>query len=315
MLIAALLMLIFASFDIALTIRLTLKALTGSPTLEQLQQYFHLEWTYTMRVGCYVGQTFMGDSILLYRLWVVYDRRWSVALVPTILWLGYSVLALLYIYGEEVNRHGHVNWFTLQLFVLSTSMLVTTLVMNLLTTGPYSGLIVFELWRVQSRVKPWSVSVSPLWKLGVIFIQSGLLYTANVLIFAALFIANHNGQAVMLNVLIQIIGITFNLIITIASRAGREKPAPTSTNFLSKIRFEVVPETQADTTRMSSDPHTSTAFHSTHPSHITTAVCSDSTHEKGIIKSEQMGSVAMKEVNGEKKVLNGVFVPLFQKYR
>jgi hypothetical protein len=65
MLIAALLMLIFASFDIALTIRLTLKALTGSPTLEQLQQYFHLEWTYTMRVGCYVGQTFMGDSILV----------------------------------------------------------------------------------------------------------------------------------------------------------------------------------------------------------------------------------------------------------
>lgn len=216
MFIAAMTMFIFASLDVAFGLRHNLVAFIqfqGDPIVEFTKTS---NWLNVMKMVCYVAQTFVGDSILLFRCWVVYGKNWLVICVPMVLWLGTAACGTMTIYIEaSFDTSGKLlNASSLLPFI--TSMLCLTLATNVLTTS----LIVHRIWNIRKPLQHRSAVVinSPLTRVLVVLVESGLMYTTSIIILFGLYMASNNGQYGVSNAVVQIIGITFNLIITSADR-------------------------------------------------------------------------------------------------
>ncbi|PPQ99838.1 hypothetical protein CVT24_009632 [Panaeolus cyanescens] len=224
MLTAAVLMFTFASLDVAFHLRHNLDAFVaydGDPIDEFLKTSY---WLSVMKMVCYVVQTFIGDSILLYRCWVVYNKRWLVIVVPVLLWLGTTVCGALTIFVQatlEDSSGALLNASSLVPFI--TSMLCLTLATNVLTTS----LIVHRIWKIRREVRHRSTihSQSPLTSVLIVLIESGLMYTCSIVILFGLYMASNNAQYGVSNAVVQIIGITFNLIITSVDRGEAVEPS------------------------------------------------------------------------------------------
>jgi len=110
MLAATILMFIIATLDLGLHFRRNLEAFLWS-SVPAAEDFKHTSrWTSVITMGTYVAQTFVGDSILvcrlfrtrfpcrinhpssckLYRCWAIYNNNWLVIAVPVVLWLGTS---------------------------------------------------------------------------------------------------------------------------------------------------------------------------------------------------------------------------------
>ncbi|EAU85143.1 hypothetical protein CC1G_08116 [Coprinopsis cinerea okayama7 len=213
-------MFVFATMEVVLTVRFglqTVESTAGDLAPEQLAKIKATqEITNVLRPSCYLGQTIVGDAILLYRLWVVYNSNWRIAIFPTTMWLAFIVCGIMTICGQAIARNCPTAWIVGQLFNIGVTLLSLTLIMNVLTTG----LIAYRIWTVyQKTSRNASLSLfkvdhpTPLGRILIVFIQSGLLYTTSVVVFFVLFVANHPAQVVMLNAIVQIIGITFNILI------------------------------------------------------------------------------------------------------
>ncbi|KAH6905140.1 hypothetical protein BKA70DRAFT_1431226 [Coprinopsis sp. MPI-PUGE-AT-0042] len=229
MLVAALLMFVFGSLDVAFHLRHNLDAFVGAPNPQAVLDHFNdtSNWINVMKMAAYVMQTFVGDAILLYRCWIIYNRGWMVVALPALLWLGCTACGAMTIYVEATLDTDGALLNAKNLIPFITSMLSLTLAMNLLTTG----LIVHRIWRVQRRLKRRSTYTnidSPLSRVLVVMIESGLMYTASIVILFGLYMAGHNGQYGVSNSVVQIIGITFNLIITSVDRASQHNSASAS---------------------------------------------------------------------------------------
>ncbi|KAJ8502545.1 hypothetical protein ONZ45_g11651 [Pleurotus djamor] len=219
MFIAALAMFIFASMDVGFGLNNNIEAFVrfvGDP-----EDHFNDigEWTNVMKMANYVAQTFVGDAILLYRCFVVYDRNWWIIILPALLWVGTTVCGIMTSYIEVSIGTGALSQSQLKPFI--TSMLVLTLACNVLTTG----LIVFRIWRVDAQVSQFrssgSSSNSPLARVMRVLVESGLIYTTAILILFGTYLADSNAILAVSNAVVQIIGITFNLIIISTDRARK----------------------------------------------------------------------------------------------
>ncbi|KAF8151529.1 hypothetical protein B0H34DRAFT_728007 [Crassisporium funariophilum] len=231
MLVAALLMFTFASLDVAFHLRHNLDAFVhydGDPIDEFAKTSY---WVNVMKMGCYVAQTFVGDAILLFRCWIVYSRKWYIVALPILLWLGTTVCGAMTIYVEATLDDPGAGLNASSLVPFITSMLSLTLATNVLTTS----LIVHRILKIRNQLKHRSTvaSKSPLTNVVVVLIESGLIYTLSIIILFGLYMASSNAQYGVSNAVVQIIGITFNLIITSVDRGDATQP--TSQNARSHI--------------------------------------------------------------------------------
>ncbi|KAF4580655.1 hypothetical protein EYR40_003053 [Pleurotus pulmonarius] len=236
MLFAALLMLIFATLDVAFGLHNNILAFVKTPPIVIADDGTEEggpeavfddigRWTNVMKMVNYVAQTFVGDSILLYRCFVVYDRNWWVVAFPILLWLGTTACGVMTSYSEAAVGVGTLDQSVIKPFI--TSMLVLTLATNMLTTG----LIVLRIWKVDTRVSQFRPSTSshasprlppsPLARVMRVLIESGLIYTTTILILFGTYLAGSNAILALSNAVVQIIGITFNLIIINTDRARK----------------------------------------------------------------------------------------------
>ncbi|KAF8652581.1 hypothetical protein AX16_004334 [Volvariella volvacea WC 439] len=227
MLIAALLMFTFASLDVAFGLRHNLDAFVaydGDP-IEEFEKISY--WVNVMKMGCYVAQTFVGDAILLYRLWVVYNQKYYVVVFPVLIWLAETVCGAMIIYVEATLTNNHALLNSSQLSPFITSMLTLTLAMNLITTS----LIVYRIRSIRSALSGRSIVLggSFLENYLRIFIESGTMYTASIIILFGTYLASNNSQLGVSDAVVQIIGITFNLIIIRVDRERTSQQLPSNT--------------------------------------------------------------------------------------
>ncbi|KAF7422213.1 hypothetical protein PC9H_010369 [Pleurotus ostreatus] len=235
MLLAALLMLVFATLDVAFGLHNNILAFVKTPPVvigadgaEEGGPEAVFDdigrWTNVMKMVNYVAQTFVGDSILLYRCFVVYDRNWWVVAFPILLWLGTTACGIMTSYSEAAVGVGTLDQSVIKPFI--TSMLVLTLATNMLTTG----LIVLRIWKVDTRASHFRPTAShalprappsPLARVMRVLIESGLIYTTTILVLFGTYLAGSNAILALSNAVVQIIGVTFNLIIISTDRARR----------------------------------------------------------------------------------------------
>ncbi|KAH9913022.1 uncharacterized protein B0H18DRAFT_1216689 [Fomitopsis serialis] len=175
-------------------------------------------WVNVIRsVWFYIGAS-LSDAALIYRCWMVYAssrHRAIVGIVPLVLWLACIAFAvmILYILGTLDADTTIPEIPQLQPYLYS--FYLTTVVLNLLTTG----LIIFRLWRAHKRTssfftRSWRVrSRLSLANVILIMVESALLYTTTVVISVVLDLARSNMYYGVADIGLEVAGISFDMII------------------------------------------------------------------------------------------------------
>lgn len=148
-------------------------------------------------------QTMLGDSIIIWRCYIVYGRQWGAIGFPLVLLTaafvsGVVILRTLthFIPGATIFETGN-DWITV-FFVL-------TMVINIYCTC-------FITWRIYStgRLHPGFGNLMPVI---VVLVESGAIYTSNIIAFLCAFLSHSNGQYAALDLITPVVGIVFCLII------------------------------------------------------------------------------------------------------
>ncbi|KAJ3753680.1 hypothetical protein EV360DRAFT_87554 [Lentinula raphanica] len=245
MVVVAVLLAILSTFDVALGLMHNIEAFifyTG-PGGSAARFTGLTDWVNILKTCNVVFGKLISDGVLVYRCWVVYNRRWLVVAFPVLLWLGYLGLAIFVIYLEASANNPRVLLTGPGLSDLTpsiTSGWTLSLVNNILATG----LIVYRIWRVDkessvyaiqsdsSRSRAFFSRSSHRTRLQIVtrvIIESGFLYTAIALITFITFLTGSNSFYAASDAELQILSIAFNLIIIrISTRPEENYSAQTS---------------------------------------------------------------------------------------
>ncbi|KAF9465691.1 hypothetical protein BDZ94DRAFT_296824 [Collybia nuda] len=211
MTVAALLMFTVATTDVGFILNHDVKMFVDDDigTLPSVVGARSTWWTMA-HMSTLVIQTFLGDAILIYRCFVVWNRRWVIITGPVILSLTGTACGIVTLALTSSTLRAPVKADITPFF---TSLLALTLAGNFIS----SALIVFRIWRVSKRSSPYKTNLGqqdPLSRAIRITIEAGLLYTASALVMLVTFAIGHNSHIILARLIVQIIGITFNLLIT-----------------------------------------------------------------------------------------------------
>ncbi|RPD75645.1 hypothetical protein L226DRAFT_462167 [Lentinus tigrinus ALCF2SS1-7] len=156
----------------------------------------------------------LGDFILLYRCWIVWDRRYCVIILPVLTALaGFGCIMEVAHIVDTLDRTTPVA--PPALVPLGIAGYALPLATNVMTTV----FIVAKLWSIMGRAG--REPVSGFYRSGrttgrtavAIIVESGLLYLVTQLIFVVLFSMAHPAQAILAVIAVQVYGIAPTLII------------------------------------------------------------------------------------------------------
>ncbi|KIY47194.1 hypothetical protein FISHEDRAFT_45812 [Fistulina hepatica ATCC 64428] len=181
-------------------------------------------WMSVTKMATYVCQTMIGDAILIYRAFIIWGRKWCVIVPSMLLWIVCTACGMIIMHIEAtMNSDGDLATARLSPFI--TSMLSLTLGLNLLTTL----LIIIRIWSIKTELYtnggavPYErvVRQDPFMRVMRMLIESGLLYTVSVVVLFATYLADNNAFLGVSDSIVQIIGISFTLIIIRADNNTR----------------------------------------------------------------------------------------------
>ncbi|EMD31409.1 hypothetical protein CERSUDRAFT_119791 [Gelatoporia subvermispora B] len=153
-------------------------------------------------------QPLIGDGILTYRCWVVWERRWKAVVVSVVLWFaGLGVSLGVIAKSAMLKGFDGINAPSLTPFLGAAYTL--TVALNIITTS----LIVYRIWIVSREVRRYIAGGDRLTYVIRIIIESGALYSVTALVTLLTAVSKSNADYIMGNVLVQMTGICFNLII------------------------------------------------------------------------------------------------------
>lgn len=159
-----------------------------------------------------VGVTdFVGDMVLLYRCWLVWEEDYRVIILPFLTAIGgfasyMQALHLLLILSPSAPVAPK------EIIPLATAGFILPLCTNIMITGLIVGRIWFKTREAResnviadtARVTTRAISI---------VIESGMMYLSIQIIFVALFSLRHAAQGIVVPVAVQIYGIAPTLII------------------------------------------------------------------------------------------------------
>ncbi|KAF7353728.1 hypothetical protein MVEN_01058000 [Mycena venus] len=187
------------------------------------------DWVNIIKTVDVVMQTTLGDAMLIYRCWIIYGKSWRIVAFSILMWLGGAACTAMIIH-VEATLHSKALITSSTLHPLVLSFWVLTIAQNILTTG----LIVLRIWRVDRQNAPFAYhsnsssakhQQSRLREVMRIIIESGLMYTTIALLTFITDMVNSNSTYGVSDVEVQVVGITFNLIIIRADRRAADEEA------------------------------------------------------------------------------------------
>ncbi|KAJ8464014.1 hypothetical protein ONZ45_g17385 [Pleurotus djamor] len=263
MLIAALLLAFFVTFDVIITLIWHIKAFVtykgpGGPVTAFTDIS---NWMNVMRSVNLIIPILIGDLVLIYRCWVVYNQSYLAVLFPALVWAGDASMGSYVIYIEN-HLHEHGSLQTAALADPLTAFLVLTVAQNIITTA----LIILRIRHVDQLSAKYVATTSSLnstlgkaprrktklQRVMRIVIESGLLYTLTAIISLGTYLADTFAYNSVTDAELPIIVIAFNLIIIRAKSQPTEQTEYTfAYTHESAIQIKV-PTTQSRSTMLRS---------------------------------------------------------------
>ncbi|KAI9573141.1 hypothetical protein HD554DRAFT_1146173 [Boletus coccyginus] len=176
------------------------------------------QWTFNAKNYVYSAQTAVGDSVILYRCYKVWQSK-LVMILPLLLWCATAVTGIT---SSTIAQHStQIGVFGGALGRWITSFWATTLATNLLT----SLLLIFRIWYVDRQFsRLGGHHRSQLRPILHILVDSGAIYSVTLVAALVCFVTESNGQYVVLDMVTPIISITFYMVIIrvgLATRTGQ----------------------------------------------------------------------------------------------
>ncbi|KAF5345977.1 hypothetical protein D9756_010906 [Leucocoprinus leucothites] len=168
----------------------------------------------------------LGDFVLIYRCWIVYGRRFLIAVPSFILYLaGIAVtIRLLEIESNPKTLRG-ISLNSNEIRPWYSAFFAITAAQNVLTTG----ILIWRIWRVEKAREKFldqsgSTSNQPqhLRKVIRVIAESGAAYTLTVLLTFIVSISQSNAIYPVSDMSLQALGIMFNVIL-VRSSAKRDQ--------------------------------------------------------------------------------------------
>jgi len=210
MLLVAFLMFAFATMDVAFGLRHILQAFISYDGPGGPNQKFSDMSTFlnVIKTVDFVFQTAIGDAILIYRCLIIYNRLWYIIALPAALW-ALSLASGLVMVWVECTTHHEALLNNPRIKPWLDTLTACTLIVNVLVTS----LIVWRIRRVCTNSASAKMNIDRFLRIIRVVLDSGLIYTVCIITFFGTTLAGSNAQYGVSDVVVQVIGITFNLII------------------------------------------------------------------------------------------------------
>jgi len=167
-------------------------------------------WINFVKTGIYTVQTWLGDGVMVYRCYVVFEGRWYVVIPSLILFVSVLATGFLPLYFTAVEGHGTITGAKIGPAILSFSLL--SLAQNIGITVAIS-LRIYLLQRRMAGSMTSNQALNRLKRAMIIIVESGAIYSATMLLFVGTFISNNVTDYGWSGVIGSVIPISFNLII------------------------------------------------------------------------------------------------------
>ncbi|KAJ7730073.1 hypothetical protein DFH07DRAFT_849318 [Mycena maculata] len=154
-------------------------------------------------------QAMLGDALLIYRCYVLYDRSWRVIAIPVVNWLASCALAIVCSYREAtMPEEDRLNSSAILPFLSAVALLTFTT--SIVTTY----LIIRRLLTIE-RTKDLRGPLEPhlLSRVATIFFETGLIYTLSLVASLGVYLSDSELEFVASLAMIHIIPITCNLLL------------------------------------------------------------------------------------------------------
>ncbi|KAG6836469.1 hypothetical protein H0H93_007749 [Arthromyces matolae] len=218
MLCVAILMFAIATADSVVEVQYLVALFASRDPRATLEFWGIFQWWSIVAFSLYVVQTWLGELILIYRCFVVWNRKLAIiafSLVTSTAGLAFGISAtVIGGLGDETNKS------TGNLLAITISFYALAMATNIVT----SSLIVCRIWNVKKgslRYRSFTVHANdqdPLARAIRVTIEAGLIYTVSLIGLLITYLCFHTSQFAVQRIVVQMIGITFNLIIVNSQR-------------------------------------------------------------------------------------------------
>ncbi|OJA20169.1 hypothetical protein AZE42_08161 [Rhizopogon vesiculosus] len=178
-------------------------------------QYFDDVSKDTFKNAIYELETLVGDAILIYRCYVVWGRI-QVIIIPIIGWLAVAATGTHAVWSISQLSSTTANIvFQKETGQWIISFYSVALVTNLISTSydPFS-ILALRLWLLHRSSTGIQMTRSHVYPILLIIIECGALYSMSLVTMLATYLAASNSAYIVIDMIGQIIPITFCLIIT-----------------------------------------------------------------------------------------------------
>ncbi|KNZ75249.1 hypothetical protein J132_03904 [Termitomyces sp. J132] len=160
----------------------------------------NFQWWSDVSLCLYVVQTWLGDSVLIYRCYMAWNKNIRMivfSVITSLVGLAFGIAATAIGAGSTTYSNREKNLtpliITFYAMAMGTNCITTSLIVSRISNDPLSRAI-------------------------RITVEAGLIYSISLIVLLIIYLTHHNSQFGVQRVLVQIIAITFNLIIIHSER-------------------------------------------------------------------------------------------------
>ncbi|KAJ7508912.1 hypothetical protein B0H11DRAFT_2270484 [Mycena galericulata] len=178
-------------------------------------------WQTMTKTFCVLFQSLLGDSVLIYRCYWLWNKSWAVIALPLLIWFTNVALSMRILDVEpQISEGGVLSTVISPWFDAFWSL---TISINIITTT----LIVFRIWMVERQNKKFRAQLalttdSTLSLAMRNIIESGMIYTFASILELAFHSARSNILYIVSALEMHSVGITFNLIIIRGAQVAQQ---------------------------------------------------------------------------------------------
>ncbi|KAG2337626.1 hypothetical protein BDR05DRAFT_894907 [Suillus weaverae] len=162
------------------------------------------EETFVVKNVIIILQTLLGDGVVIYRCYIVWQSVWIV-IIPCMMWCGIAAFGGFAVYDFSQASSNDV--FTNRTGHLVATFMTLTLATNLLS----SGLLAYRIWMSERKVSRIRTTKGKMSLLRVL-VDAAILYSAALCSSIMCFVLSNNGLYVMADLNIPIISIAFYMV-------------------------------------------------------------------------------------------------------
>ncbi|KAH7906431.1 hypothetical protein BJ138DRAFT_635681 [Hygrophoropsis aurantiaca] len=179
--------------------------------------------TFVFKNAVYSLQTLLGDGVVIYRCYVVWQSFW-VILLPLMLWCSVATAAVGSVYSVSQATVNSGNIFFKETGQWITAFFAFTLTTNLLG----SGLLAYRIWTINRNTGTLRSTRSTTMPIVRVLMDAAILYSVTLFTALVCFVCGNNGQYVVLDMITPIISIAFYMVLIRVGISKNARNSPTT---------------------------------------------------------------------------------------